>query len=373
MRYRIATERRGDQEIFLLHDDTTGAAAAVLPSHGFNLFDLRLPAAGEPRPMVSAADDFAENPRDGAGNGTPILFPFPNRVGQATFAFQGRTYSLPANNGPNAIHGFAVDAPWQVVEHKADANAASIIGRYQISQNSPQMLSHWPADAAIEVRYALAGRRLTMTITVSNPTATDLPYGFGIHPYFRLPFPPGGDPGPDSSDHPRLEVLGAQGLPPNRRDPPGGRPARFPGWTAHARAEARRCSDGPGVPKAGAPAGSLMRPRTPNSASVSTAPSANWLSTRLLTVPGHRAGALHPDHRRDQPPTPRQSTPALRVLGHGGQDSLPSPWRRWDESSDHLQECHGSDWAIDPATTAWLRGHVETMMHERYFMLLDAM
>jgi len=36
---------------------------------------------------------------------------------------------------------------------------------------------------------------MTMSITVSNPTASDLPYGFGIHPYFRLPFPPGGDPG----------------------------------------------------------------------------------------------------------------------------------------------------------------------------------
>ena len=33
-----------------------------------------------------------------------------------------------------------------------------------------------------------------MEVTVSNPTADDLPYGFGIHPYFRLPFSPGGDP-----------------------------------------------------------------------------------------------------------------------------------------------------------------------------------
>ena len=33
-----------------------------------------------------------------------------------------------------------------------------------------------------------------MTVTVSNPAAANLPYGFGIHPYFRLPFSPGGDP-----------------------------------------------------------------------------------------------------------------------------------------------------------------------------------
>ena len=50
------------------------------------------------------------------------------------------------------------------------------------------MLANWPSDAVLQVRYELAGRRLTMSITVSNPTASNLPYGFGIHPYFRLPF-----------------------------------------------------------------------------------------------------------------------------------------------------------------------------------------
>jgi aldose 1-epimerase len=68
-----------------------------------------------------------------------------------------------------------------------------IVGRYQISRQSPQARELWPADAVLEVQYALAGRRLSMTVTVSNPTAEDLPYGFGIHPYFRLPFAPGGD------------------------------------------------------------------------------------------------------------------------------------------------------------------------------------
>jgi aldose 1-epimerase len=43
------------------------------------------------------------------------------------------------------------------------------------------------------MRYSLKGRALTLDVTVSNPTAHDLPWGFGIHPYFRLPFPPGKD------------------------------------------------------------------------------------------------------------------------------------------------------------------------------------
>jgi len=55
------------------------------------------------------------------------------------------------------------------------------------------MSSHWPADAILQMRYGLSGRKLTLNITVTNPTADELPFGFGIHPYFRLPFEPGGD------------------------------------------------------------------------------------------------------------------------------------------------------------------------------------
>jgi aldose 1-epimerase len=193
MAFRIGTGQRGRNKVFTLHDDTSGAMASVLPSYGFNLFDLRLPLSGEVRPVIVAGEDFAENPKGGAGNGTPILFPYPNRIAGASFAFKGHRFQLPTNNGPNSIHGFAVDAPWDVIEHNATAAEAYIIGRYQISHNSPQMVSHWPTDAALQVRYGLAGRRLTMRITISNPTAEELPYGFGIHPYFRLPFSQGGD------------------------------------------------------------------------------------------------------------------------------------------------------------------------------------
>ena len=195
MPFRIETHDRGANTIFSLHDDTTGASAAILPSYGFNLFDLRLPLAGEVRPVLVTAADFPDHPNDHpARNGTPILFPFPNRIRDAQFKFQGRNFRLPATNGPNAIHGFAMSAAWDVIEHKATSDQAFLVGRYQISKQSPDAGPLWPADAVLQIRYSLAGRRLSMNVTISNPTADDLPYGFGIHPYFRLPFAPGGDP-----------------------------------------------------------------------------------------------------------------------------------------------------------------------------------
>ena len=195
MAHCVTTESRGGRDVYTLHDDATGATASVLPAFGFNLFDLRLPAAGAVRRVIVAEPDFAENPRSPARNGVPVLFPYPNRVKLGKFTFRGKAYDLPVNSGTHSIHGFALNVPWDVVETTTEGGAASLTGRYQISKNSPEMRGHWPTDAVLQVRYALAGRRLTMTVTVTNPTADDLPYGFGIHPYFRCPFTPGGDPG----------------------------------------------------------------------------------------------------------------------------------------------------------------------------------
>lgn len=194
MAYRIATESRAGGTVYQLHDDATGASASILPTAGFNLFDLRLPVAGEVRPVLSAEADWADRPRSHGRNGTPILFPYPNRVRGARYTFGGKSFELPVNSGEHAIHGFAISAPWDVVEHKVGDSGATIAGLYRISKQSPDMLAHWPSDAILQVQYTLAGRKLRMDVTVTNPTAEPLPYGFGIHPYFRMPFREGGDP-----------------------------------------------------------------------------------------------------------------------------------------------------------------------------------
>ncbi len=192
MPYRVTTETRAGRDVFTLHDDATGASASILPSYGFNLFDLRLPASGAVRQIIDAFSDFAENPRSPGRNGIPVLFPYPNRVAGGKFTFQGKSYTLPINNGANSIHGFALDAPWDVVSQSTDGEA-SLTGRFQLSKHAAKMRPNWPTDAVLQIKYGLSGRKLTMTVTVSNPTAEDLPYGFGIHPYFRCPIEPGSD------------------------------------------------------------------------------------------------------------------------------------------------------------------------------------
>src|SRR4051794_37076482 len=160
MGHQVSTEGRGERTVYRLRDEATGAEAAILPSFGFNLFDLRLPAAGQVRRIIYAREGWAEAPDRPGRNGTPVLFPFPNRINEGRFTFWGRSYEVPINHPPHAIHGFAIQAPWEVVDQGADDSGAFLTGRFQIARQAPEMLAHWPADAVLELRYSLSGRRL---------------------------------------------------------------------------------------------------------------------------------------------------------------------------------------------------------------------
>lgn len=193
MAHRIGTRTVAGRTICELHDDATGSSAAIVPGVGFNLFDLRLPAAGRVWPLVVTDPDWLAHPEHPSRQGIPVLFPFPNRIAGARYTWAGRDYTLEPTKPPHAIHGFALDVPWEVVEHTAEAHSARIKGRFQISRHAPQDRGRWPSDAVLELTYTLAGRSLSLDAVVQNPGADPLPWGFGIHPYFRLPFDPGAD------------------------------------------------------------------------------------------------------------------------------------------------------------------------------------
>jgi aldose 1-epimerase len=47
-----------------------------------------------------------------------VLIPFPGRVRDGRYVFDGETYQMPLNDkeGPNAIHGFLRLVPWETLE-----------------------------------------------------------------------------------------------------------------------------------------------------------------------------------------------------------------------------------------------------------------
>lgn len=111
---------------------------------------------------------------DGA-HGTPLA-PWPNRLGDGRFAFDGHEHQVPLTEPEkqNAIHGFLRWRPWTCVEHRED--------RVTMTTRLRPM-PFWPFDVAVLVTYALAGDGLSVTIEARNVGDDDAPWAYGQHPY----------------------------------------------------------------------------------------------------------------------------------------------------------------------------------------------
>lgn len=177
---------------------TSGSTAEIAVDRGFNCFRYHAvnPASGLTLDVLDADPAFAEGAGRPSGHGIPILFPFPNRIRGGRYRWAETEYVIPAavaaddGNG-NAIHGFCLDRPWRVIT--LDEN--SVRAEFQLSVDAPDRLTFWPCDARIEICYRLDENGLLAEITIENPSGEhELPWGFGTHPYFRLPLEPGGDP-----------------------------------------------------------------------------------------------------------------------------------------------------------------------------------
>jgi aldose 1-epimerase len=171
-------------EIITLGDATTGAKAQIAPARGFNCFSYRPVLNGEPVEVLWTAADFVAGQGKPSHSGIPILFPFPGRLSGTSFSFRGKAYSLAAGDGiGNAIHGFVVDRPWRVT----DRTETRAVAQFQTSVDEPKLLEHWPADFLIVVAYELVGHALVSDVRITNTGDGPLPFGFGTHPYFRVP------------------------------------------------------------------------------------------------------------------------------------------------------------------------------------------
>jgi aldose 1-epimerase len=177
-----------DPTIFVLNDGA-GGRAEIWPALGFNCFKWQALKDGRTLDLLYCDPGLFADGRP-TRSGIPILFPFPNRIRAGRFAWNGKDYQLPLNDGPkvNAIHGFACRRAWRVVDQGADANSAHVTAEFHGDRDAPDCRALWPTDYRIRVTYRLARGSLRIEAEVSNPDASPMPFGLGYHPYFRVPF-----------------------------------------------------------------------------------------------------------------------------------------------------------------------------------------
>jgi aldose 1-epimerase len=172
-----------DRVAVLANDDAPEALFEIWPALGFNAYRWRI--AGQ---EVLYWNESMFQEKRPTRWGIPPLFPFPNRIRDGRFRWDGVDYELPRvdSTRKNAIHGFACHHPWRVVDEGADSNSAWITGVFQASVDAPTEASLWPADYRIALTYRLSYQQLSLTAVIDNPDTKPLPCGLGFHPYFDL-------------------------------------------------------------------------------------------------------------------------------------------------------------------------------------------
>jgi aldose 1-epimerase len=111
---------------------------------------------------------------DGA-RGAPLV-PWPNRLGDGRYVFDGVEHQVPIDepDKANALHGFLRWRSWRAVEHTADRVVMAI--RLHPLEGYPFLLD-------VRVEYALSDEGLVVATTATNSGEATCPYATGQHPY----------------------------------------------------------------------------------------------------------------------------------------------------------------------------------------------
>ncbi|BDR54844.1 aldose 1-epimerase [Bombiscardovia apis] len=105
-----------------------------------------------------------------------VLVPFPNRVEDGEYSFEGRSYQLPIDEHErrNAIHGYGYRYYWQL-ESLTESSVT-------LTWRTPA-IKYYPFDLLVSVTYQLDEQGLTMTTRARNQGQQNAPWAFGIHPW----------------------------------------------------------------------------------------------------------------------------------------------------------------------------------------------
>ena len=113
------------------------------------------------------------------GSAGQILAPWPNRLRDGHYTFEGTSYQLPLTEPArhNAIHGLTHWVRWRLAERAPDAVTLA----YDIP---PQVGYPWTLE--LRTRWSVSADGLRCDQQVTNNSETNAPWGYSVHPYLQL-------------------------------------------------------------------------------------------------------------------------------------------------------------------------------------------
>jgi aldose 1-epimerase len=147
--------------------------AFIAPEAGGRLLQLEIDDGGSWLPLLRAPRDAARALSEPLRWGSYPMLPWPNRIDGGRFTWRDRTYALPADAPPHALHGVGHTREWRVERVTPTRCRLSLA-----------FGDAWPFGGRAVQEFALLDDGIAQRIEV-HATGHAFPAGAGWHPWFR--------------------------------------------------------------------------------------------------------------------------------------------------------------------------------------------
>jgi aldose 1-epimerase len=157
-----------------------GSSFSIVPEMGATLIDLVFNGHS----VMDGYKTPAEL-EEGKWAKSAFLFPFPNRLRDGRYTWNGHTYQFPINNATtdNAIHGFVRHKPFTLADTVIGKKEAFVVLDYEDDGSNEA----YPFRFTISLMISLdLENRFEFDVSILNQNQFQIPFGMGWHPYFRL-------------------------------------------------------------------------------------------------------------------------------------------------------------------------------------------
>lgn len=179
--FNVETEEFGDLYRIKLVNVDTGEYVFIIPEYGGNITEISLKNNKKQHSILDGSKTYADLMSDTTYKGAKLL-PFPNRINQGRYSFQGKIYQLPINSENHAIHGFIFNKIFQVVNQSATQSHASLELQYLYDG----AIKGYPFKFNTQLIYSLANNsKFKFTTIITNVSSSPIPVGDGWHLYFK--------------------------------------------------------------------------------------------------------------------------------------------------------------------------------------------
>lgn len=183
--FSLKKEYKNGFDTVVLADESNNTTVEIIPNCGAMLHAFTVKEDGITLNIIDSYSSKAEYDAEAESKGFKglKLSPFPCRIQNASYSFDGKKYEFSNLVNGAAIHGLLYNKSFVIIEQWADENKALISLLYEYKGDD----SGFPFSYNCEVIYRLQkDNRLTVQTNITNTGNLPMPVADGWHPYFTF-------------------------------------------------------------------------------------------------------------------------------------------------------------------------------------------